>query len=133
MRNAITGISVSTAIANIAPQSEVPPASRQVWDLLQGREPSRGRDARWTGSTDLLADLRLGNLVRNNMDAAIDLDAYCARIGYDGPREPSLAVLRELNARHPAQIPFENLDPLLGRPVALGLASVQAKLVQGGR
>jgi N-hydroxyarylamine O-acetyltransferase len=104
-----------------------------VWDLLQGREPSRGRDARWTGSTDLLADLRLGNLVRNNMDAAIDLDAYCARIGYDGPREPSLAVLRELNARHPAQIPFETLDPLLGRPVALDLASVQAKLVQGGR
>jgi N-hydroxyarylamine O-acetyltransferase len=71
--------------------------------------------------------------MRDNMDAAIDLDAYCARIGYDGPREPSLAVLRELNARHPAHIPFENLDPFLGRPVALDLALVQAKLVHGGR
>ena len=67
------------------------------------------------------------------MDDPIDLDAYCARIAYDGPRAPALDVLRALTARHPAQIPFETLDPLLGRPVALDRASVQAKLVRGGR
>jgi N-hydroxyarylamine O-acetyltransferase len=67
------------------------------------------------------------------MDDAIDLDAYCARIGYDGPRAPTLAVLRALTAMHPNQIPFETLDPLLGLPVALDRTSLQAKLVRGGR
>ena len=67
------------------------------------------------------------------MNDAIDLDAYCARIGYSGPREPTLTVLRALTALHPQQIPFETLDPLLGRPVALDRPSLQAKLVQGGR
>jgi N-hydroxyarylamine O-acetyltransferase len=63
----------------------------------------------------------------------IDIDRYCARIGYDGPRAPSLAVLRELHELHPQAIAFENLDPLLGRPVRLDLESLEAKLVQGGR
>jgi N-hydroxyarylamine O-acetyltransferase len=67
------------------------------------------------------------------MSAALDLDAYCARIGYHGPCEPTLAVLRALTARHPKAIPFETLDPLLGRPVALDRASVQAKLVRNKR
>ena len=66
-------------------------------------------------------------------DACIDLDAYLARIGYSGPREPTLAVLRALHALHPAAIPFENLDPLMGRPPALALDTLQAKLVTGGR
>lgn len=64
---------------------------------------------------------------------AIDLDAYFRRIGYDGPRDNSLATLRRLHELHPQSIPFENLDPLLGRPVRLDLASLQDKLVQGGR
>ena len=32
----------------------------------------------------------------------IDLDAYFARIGYDGPREPTLEVLQALRKRWPA-------------------------------
>ena len=63
----------------------------------------------------------------------IDLDAYCARIGYDGPREATLESLRALHNLHPQAIPFENLDPLLKRPVKLDAASLQAKLVEGGR
>ena len=63
----------------------------------------------------------------------IDLDAYFSRIGYDGPRDASLETLRELHHLHPQAIPFENLDPLLGRPVKLDPASLQAKLVEGGR
>ena len=67
------------------------------------------------------------------MSDALDLDAYFARIGYDGPREPTLAVLQGLHARHPRAIPFENLDPLQGRTPKLDLASLQAKLVAGRR
>jgi N-hydroxyarylamine O-acetyltransferase len=65
--------------------------------------------------------------------AGIDLDAYLARIGYGGPREPTLEVLRELHRLHPAAIPFENLSPLTGEVVSLALADLEAKLVRGGR
>jgi N-hydroxyarylamine O-acetyltransferase len=58
-----------------------------------------------------------------------DLDAYCRRIGYDGPREPTLETLSALHALHPAAIAFENLDPLLGRPVSLDTDALQAKMV----
>lgn len=64
---------------------------------------------------------------------AIDLDAYLARIGYDGPRAPLLDVLRAVHRLHPRAIAFENLDPLLGRPVRLDPASLEGKLVRGGR
>jgi len=60
----------------------------------------------------------------------IDIDAYFKRIGYDGPRVPTLATLRELHRLHPQAIPFENLDPLLGRPVRLDPASLDSKLVR---
>jgi N-hydroxyarylamine O-acetyltransferase len=58
-----------------------------------------------------------------------DLDAYLRRIGYDGPHEATLEALSALHVLHPAAIPFENLDPLLGRPVSLDLGTLQAKLV----
>ena len=64
---------------------------------------------------------------------AVDLDAYCARIGYDGPREPTLAVLRAIAGRHPDAIPFENLDVLLGRGISLDPAAIDAKLIGAGR
>jgi len=59
----------------------------------------------------------------------LDLNAYLARIGYDGPREATLAVLSAIHALHPAAIPFENLDPLLGRGVSLDPDVLQAKLL----
>jgi N-hydroxyarylamine O-acetyltransferase len=64
---------------------------------------------------------------------SIDLDAYFRRVGYDGPRMATLDTLRQLHNLHPQAIAFENLDPLLGRPVRLDPASLQAKLVEGGR
>ena len=67
------------------------------------------------------------------MDTTLDLDGYFARIGYDGPRRADLDVLNALHRLHPAAIPFENLDSLLGRTPRLDLASIQAKLVAGGR
>src|SRR5471032_2344964 len=63
----------------------------------------------------------------------IDLDAYFARIGYDGPRMATLETLRALHRLQPQVIAFENLDPLLGRPVRLDASSLEQKLVHGGR
>jgi N-hydroxyarylamine O-acetyltransferase len=63
----------------------------------------------------------------------IDLEGYFQRVGYTGPCTPTLATLRELHRLHPQAIPFENLDPLLGRPVLLDAGSLEGKLVQGGR
>ncbi len=62
-----------------------------------------------------------------------DLNAYFARIGYSGVRESSHSVLSSLHKLHPSTIPFENLDPLLSRPVHIDLASIEAKLVRGRR
>jgi N-hydroxyarylamine O-acetyltransferase len=62
-----------------------------------------------------------------------DLDAYLRRIGYDGPREPTLDVLRALHVAHPQTIPFENLDPFMGKVVDLDPARVEHKLVRGRR
>jgi N-hydroxyarylamine O-acetyltransferase len=62
-----------------------------------------------------------------------DLPAYLGRIEYTGGRTPSPATLAALHLAHATHIPFENLDILLGRPIRLDLASLQAKLVAGGR
>src|SRR5258706_8569987 len=65
--------------------------------------------------------------------SAIDIDRYFARIGYDGPREPTLRTLERVHALHVEHIPFENLSPFLGEPVRLDPASLQDKLVESGR
>ncbi|MBV8843460.1 MAG: arylamine N-acetyltransferase [Bryobacterales bacterium] len=67
------------------------------------------------------------------MPAGFDVDAYLDRIGYSGPRTPTLDLLNAIHALHPAVIPFENLNPLLGWPVALDVESLHKKMVAGGR
>ncbi len=63
-----------------------------------------------------------------------DLAAYFARIGYSGPAEPTLETLHTLVAAHNRSIPFENLDPLMGIPVAdLSAGALTDKLVQRRR
>lgn len=66
-------------------------------------------------------------------DTTFDLDAWLRRIGYAGPRAPTLPTLRAVIAAHSATIPFENVDVLLGRPPKLDLNSLQRKMVAGGR
>jgi len=63
----------------------------------------------------------------------IDLDAYFARIGYTGPHTATLQTLRALHALHPMSIPFENLDPLLRRPVRLDAVWLQEKMIHQKR
>lgn len=65
--------------------------------------------------------------------AGFDLGAYLGRVRYDGPVEPTEATLAALHRAHLLAIPFENLDIMLGRGVAVDMKSIQAKLVDGGR
>jgi N-hydroxyarylamine O-acetyltransferase len=64
---------------------------------------------------------------------ALDLDAYFARIGYAGPRAPTLETLHAITAAHAQTIPFENLDVLLGLPIDLSIDRVFRKLVHDHR
>lgn len=63
------------------------------------------------------------------MSEPVSLNAYFERIGFAGSIAPTLATLETLLALHPAAIPFENLDPFLGRPVALDQKSLERKLL----
>ena len=67
------------------------------------------------------------------MSESLDLDAYFARIGYDGPRTPTLETLRAIQLLHPQAIAFENLNPLMALPVKLDIASLQQKLIRSQR
>ena len=67
------------------------------------------------------------------MPSGIDVDAYCERIGYTGPRSVSLDTLAAIHLHHPQAIPFENLNPLLRWPVRLDVQSLQQKLVRDQR
>lgn len=61
------------------------------------------------------------------------IDRYFARIGYDGPRSPTLETLAAIHRLHPAAISFESLDALGGRTPDLALAGLQAKLIDSRR
>lgn len=62
-----------------------------------------------------------------------DLDKYFERIGHSGSTAPTLATLESIHALHVESIPFENLSPFLGEPVPLDLASLERKMLSGGR
>lgn len=65
--------------------------------------------------------------------SGMDLDAYLSRIGYTGPRSPTLDVLRGIVLAHACAVPFENLDVLLGRGISLADEAVERKLVHDRR
>ncbi|MFI8933565.1 arylamine N-acetyltransferase [Streptomyces sp. NPDC053474] len=63
----------------------------------------------------------------------LDVEAYLARIAYEGETKPDLATLRALHRAHVTAIPFENLEIMLGRPVLLDVAALQDKMVRRPR
>jgi N-hydroxyarylamine O-acetyltransferase len=63
----------------------------------------------------------------------VDLAAYRARIGWQDAARQDLATLEAVLAAHTRAIPFENLDVLLGRAIALDLPALEAKLVHARR
>jgi arylamine N-acetyltransferase len=54
----------------------------------------------------------------------MDIASYYARIGYTGSPSPTLATLNAIVARRVQSVPFENLDILLHRPIAIDLSTV---------
>lgn len=58
-----------------------------------------------------------------------ELRAYLKRIGHSQPGMADAAALQALHLAHATHIPFENLDILLKRPIAIDLASLFDKLV----
>ncbi|MFC9929536.1 arylamine N-acetyltransferase [Streptomyces sp. NPDC127190] len=62
-----------------------------------------------------------------------DLDAYLARIGWEGDRRPGLGTLRGVHLAHARSLPFENLDAVSGRVPSLAAADLVAKMVHGRR
>jgi N-hydroxyarylamine O-acetyltransferase len=67
------------------------------------------------------------------MSQKVNLNGYFERIGFAGSIAPTLATLEMIHALHPAVIPFENLNPLLGLPVNLDLPSIEKKLLADRR
>src|SRR4051794_3976491 len=59
----------------------------------------------------------------------VDVDAYLARIGYTGAREPRADVLADLHRAHMLAVPFENLDIPLGVENVLDYDHVFDKIV----
>ena len=59
----------------------------------------------------------------------MDIEAYLARVGYEGGLEPTLTTLTNLHRAHLFSIPYENLDIHLGRPLTLELPQIFDKLV----
>lgn len=64
------------------------------------------------------------------MAAAIDVDAYLARIGYAGPRQHDDQTLIGLHRAHMLAAPFENLDLHLGGRNVLGQEAAYRKVVE---
>src|SRR5262249_3726800 len=65
--------------------------------------------------------------------ADFDLDAWFARIGYRGLREPTLGTLKGLVEAHAVAIAYESIDVLLDKPPVLDPASLQSKMIGSRR
>ena len=59
----------------------------------------------------------------------MNVDTYLRRIAYTGSREPSSETLSAIHHQHLLNVPFENLDISLGRPLSLSLPELYQKIV----
>ena len=62
-----------------------------------------------------------------------DQQAWLDRIGYTGSLQPTLDTLYKLIFAHSHGIAYESLDIMLGRTPNLDIASLQRKMISGGR
>ncbi len=63
----------------------------------------------------------------------MDVRSYLTRIGYDGTLAVHSTTLRRLHRRHMQNVPFENLDIHLHRPIVLDEAALYDKVVRRRR
>jgi len=59
----------------------------------------------------------------------MNLAAYFQRIQYSGQPTADLHTLQRLHRQHLLNVPFENLDIPLGRPIRLEMARFYEKIV----
>lgn len=64
---------------------------------------------------------------------SLSLDAYLARIGYEGSLEPNLDTLCAVQSHHAQSIPYEAIDVFLQSPVDQDLERIFEKLVRQNR
>src|SRR5690242_821821 len=64
---------------------------------------------------------------------SFDQQAWLGRIGYAGLLRPTLETLHKLIFAHSHTIAYESLDIMLARTPKLDIASLQRKMVTGGR
>lgn len=100
-----------------------------IEERLKGRFADRHPPIRFLDVYAPLAARQIVDALRGPRPPEVDLDAYCARIGYQGPLTPTLDTLGALQAHHIAAIPFEAIDALIGRPIDISPAAVDAKLI----
>jgi N-hydroxyarylamine O-acetyltransferase len=62
-----------------------------------------------------------------------DQQAWLDRIGYTGSLQPTLDTPHKLIFAHSHRIAYESLDIMLGRTPKLDIASLQRKMISGGR
>jgi N-hydroxyarylamine O-acetyltransferase len=67
------------------------------------------------------------------MSDTFQLTDYLKRIGIEGTVKADFATLAAIHAAHVDAIPFEGLDPFLGRQVNLDLAGLQQKILSNRR
>lgn len=63
----------------------------------------------------------------------MQLDAYLARIGFEGAPRPDLETLTAVHRQHLLAIPYENIDVQLQRRCDLDVERIYRKLVEQGR
>jgi len=63
----------------------------------------------------------------------VDVEAYFQRIGFAGSYDATLETLADILLHHTQVISFENLDPLLKRPVTLSVEAIERKILRSGR
>ncbi len=66
-------------------------------------------------------------------EPVLDIAAYARRIGYNGPFEPTLDVLRGMHLAHFYSVPFENLDIHTGVRIQVDARVNFDKIVSRGR
>jgi N-hydroxyarylamine O-acetyltransferase len=64
---------------------------------------------------------------------SFDQQAWLDRIGHTGSLQPTLDTLHKLIFAHSHAIAYESLDIMLGRTPRLDIASLQRKMILGGR
>jgi N-hydroxyarylamine O-acetyltransferase len=63
----------------------------------------------------------------------MELHDYLKRVGYRGPIEPTLEVLRAVHRCHACNVPYENLDVIRQVPVDQDIERIFTKIVHDGR